>query len=191
MTTPDPNSPSEPNRPEDTRAKPQYGELAPEGWSWTPPQDQAATPAEPATPVAPGDPGAPIQESAPADRTSRAPAWDRPVTLGLLLFGLLATFFLISVLGALPEAMQVLYTQENLGDYTPAASVAGLILAGRLAEAGIWLVTAAVSILLITRGHRAFYVPLIGGAVAILAIFVFIGVILATDPTLLELYGQP
>ncbi|TFB50394.1 DUF6264 family protein [Cryobacterium tagatosivorans] len=183
MTTPDPNSPAEPNRPEDTRPRPQYGELAPEGWSWTPPQDQAVAP------VAPNGPAIPVAVT--AVRTVRAPAWDRPVTLGLLVFGLLATFFLVSVLGALPEAMQVLYTQEDLGTYTPAASVAGLIIAGRLVEAGIWLVTAVASILLVTRGRRSFYVPLIGGAVSIVAIFVFIGVVLTTDPTLLELYSRP
>src|SRR5680860_234364 len=119
MTTPDPNVPAEPNRPKDTRPRPQYGELAPEGWSWTP-QDQAVEPVAPNEPTLPNVPVA--SAGHPTARTG-APAWDRPVTLGLLVFGLLATFVLISVLGALPEAMQVLYTQENLGTYNPAASV--------------------------------------------------------------------
>jgi len=185
MTIPDPNS-SEPNRPEDTRPRPQFGELAPEGWSWTPPKDDSATPAVPVAPDA-----ASIPTAATAPVASRAPGWDRPVTLALLIFGLLVTFFMVSVLGSLPEAMQVLYTQEDLGTYTPAASVAGLITAGRIVEAGIWLLTTVLSILLLTRGRRAFYVPLVGGAVSVVAIFVFIGVVLTTDPTLLELYGQP
>src|SRR5680860_44454 len=128
MTSPDPNVPTEPNRPKDTRPRPQYGELAPEGWSWTP-QDQAVEPVAPNEPTLPNVP--------------------------------------VSVLGALPEAMQVLYTQENLGTYNPAASVAGLIIAGRVVEAAIWLAAAVVSILLLTRDRRAFYVPLVGGAVSI------------------------
>lgn len=185
MTIPDPNS-SEPNRPEDTRPRPQFGELAPEGWSWTPPKDDSAAPAVPVAPDA-----ASVPAAAMAPGASRTPVWDRPVTLALLIFGLLATFLMISVLGSLPQAMQVLYTQEDLGTYTPAASVAGLITAGRIVEAGIWIVTTVLSILLLTRGRRAFYVPLIGGAVSVVAIFVFIGVVLTTDPTLLELYGQP
>lgn len=177
--------------PEDNRPKPQYGELAPEGWSWTPPKDDAGTPADPAAPV--GASSAPLVAPAAdsAVRTPRAPGWDRPVTLGLLIFGLLATFFAISVLGALPDALQMLYTQQDLGTYTPDATVAGLILAGRIVEAGIWLATAAVSILLMARGRRAFYVPLIGGVVSVIAIFVFISVVLTNDPTLLEVYSRP
>jgi len=109
----------------------------------------------------------------------------------LLILGLLATFFSIGVLGALPDAVQMLYTQSNLGDYTPAAGVAGLITAGSIAEAVVWLASAATAILLLVRGKRAFYLPLIGAVVSFVVIFVFMSVILATDPTLLTFYSQP
>lgn len=169
--------------PEDSRPRPKYGELAPEGWSWTPTPD-AVPPVPSATPTASGP-----------DQAARArgtvPAWDRPLTLALLIFGLLATFFAVGVLGALPQAVQMLYTQQDLGDYTPAASVAGLITAGSFTEAAVWLASAAGAILLLVRGKRAFYLPLIGAVVAFVVIFVFMSVILATDPTLLTFYSQP
>ena len=180
--------------PEDNRPKPRYGELAPEGWSWTPPKTDADIPAVPAAPAgaASAQPLAPVPPTADAALTaSRAPRWDRPVTLGLLIFGLLATFFAISVLGSLPEALQMLYTQQDLGTYTPDAAVAGLILAGRIVEVGIWVAAAVVSTLLLARGRRAFYVPLIGGFVSVIVIFVFISAVLTTDPTLLDSVSRP
>ncbi|TFD83230.1 DUF6264 family protein [Cryobacterium fucosi] len=173
------------NPPEDSRPRPQYGELAPEGWSWTPAPDAVAPTVPSATPTTSG----PNQSA--AQPSGVVPAWDRPLTLALLVFGLLATFFAIGVLGALPEAVQMLYTQQDLGDYTPAASVAGLITAGSFTEAVVWLASAVGAILLLVRGKRAFYVPLIGAVVAFVVIFVFMSVILATDPTLLNFYSQP
>jgi hypothetical protein len=86
--------------------------------------------------------------------------------------------------------MQMLYTQEGLGSYEPAASVAGLMTAGIITQVVLWIATAAVSILLLVRRRRAFYIPLIGGVLSVLAIFVFLAFILTTDPTLLDFYGQ-
>ena len=176
--------------PEDNRPKPKYGELAPEGWSWTPPQDDTDVPAIPLAPGgASGVPSVePTSDASPGP--ARARAWDRPVTLALLILGLLATFFTVSVLGTLPEALQMLYTQQDLGTYTPDVAVVSLITAGRFVEGGIWIATAVVSILLLRKGRRAFYVPLIGGVVSVVALFVFISAVLATDPSLLDSVGR-
>ncbi|WP_022886708.1 DUF6264 family protein [Glaciibacter superstes] len=173
----------------DTRPRPKYGELAPEGWTWKPPKD--AAPPQVPTPSTP--PPAPRQS--PAGTAKRqpgsVPSWDRPLTLGLLVFGLFGAFFAVSLLGAVPDAVQVLYTQQDLGDYTPHPSVSGLITAGGITQTVIWLVTAAVSILLLVRGKRAFYVPLLGGVISFVVIFVFLTIVLATDPTLIDFYSQP
>jgi hypothetical protein len=200
-------SPPAATPPEDRRPRPKYGELAPEGWNWKPPaepRDQAASqqpnqqlPGQPPRQQpATGQPAAPhplqrgiVQPGQFGERG--VPGWDRPVTLGLLIFGLLGTFFTVSVLNALPQAVQMLYTQDGLGTYEPAASVGALITAGIVVQALIWLATAIVSILLLARKRRAFYVPLIGGVASFVAIFVFMSIVLASDPTLLEFYGRP
>jgi len=182
--------------PADYRPQPRYGELAPEGWTWTPPQDEHAPAASavvspepvPATqgaadrpsPAAPGRAG-----------TGTAPAWDRPVTLSLLVLGVLGTFFTISVLGSMPEALQMLYTQASLGDYTAADSVAAIITGGSIALAVLWLATAGVSVMLLLRGRRAFYVPIIGGVVAFVLLVAAMAVVLAGDPALLDYFSQP
>ena len=125
--------PSAATPPEDNRPKPRYGELAPEGWNWTPPKSDAGIPAVPAAPASASS-AAPVASTDSALRATRAPGWDRPVTLGLLIFGLLATFFAISVLGTLPDALQMLYTQQDLGTSNADAAVAGLITAGRVVD---------------------------------------------------------
>ncbi len=207
-TPPAGSEPAEPQPttpPGDQRPRPKYGELAPEGWTWSPPPGANAhnhiTPNAPAPATSsvnapgnlPGHPAAtsPYLGSTSAKKRGAAPAWDRPVTLGLLVLGLLGLFSAIAILRSIPEAVQTLYTQENLGTYTPAAGVAGVILMGQITQGAIWAVTALLSVLVTIRRRRAFYLPLIGGVVSTIAIFVFLTVILTTDPTLLNFYNKP
>jgi len=181
--------------PVDYRPQPRYGELAPEGWTWTPPQDERApvdsavvTP-EPVRPAAAESRAVP--GSAPIAVPGSAPAWDRPVTLSLLVLGLLGTFFMISVLGSMPEALQMLYTQAGLGDYTAADSVGSIITAGSIGQGVLWLATATVSVMLLLRGRRAFYVPIVGAVVAFVLLVAAMAVVLAGDPALLDYFSQP
>lgn len=194
--TPDPIPPI------DRRPRPQYGELAPEGWTWQPPA--AEVPAAPGadaasavvspTPAAPARPvggGASPLGSTGAAGTSMVPTWDRPVTVSLLIFGLITTFFTVSGLSTLPDAMQMLYTQADLGTYKPEASVGALLVTGSISLALVWIAAAALSVRFLMRGRRAFYVPLVAGVLSTVLFFVFMAIVLTTDSTLLEVYGQP
>jgi hypothetical protein len=181
--------------PADNRPQPRYGELAPEGWTWIPPQDQQAPAASAAVspPASPG-PAAGRPAAAPgaaASTPGSAPGWDRPVTMILLVLGLLGTFFIVSVLMSLPEALQMLYTQSDLGTYTPDSSVSAIITAGSIGQAVIWLATATVAVLLTLKSRRAFYVPLIGGVVSFVLLIAALTVVLAGDATLLDYFSRP
>ena len=179
---PSDNVPERPLR--DPRPQPRYGELAPEGWSWDPGITSPRSPT--------GEPNSsPTLGTLTGPSKPAVPVWDRRVTLGLLALGLAATFLSIGVLNALPDAIQMLYTQSHLGTYVPDSSVAGLVAAGGITEAILWLLTAAASILLLTRGKRAFYIPLIGAVIAFVVIFAFMMVVVTTDPTLINFYSQP
>jgi hypothetical protein len=179
--------------PADHRPQPRYGELAPEGWTWTPPQEDTPpaasapvpTSASPAPARASGTPGG----AAPVRGT--APGWDRPVTALLLALGLAGAFFTVSMLATLPEAVQVLYTQAELGTYTPAGSVATIITAASIGQVVSWLVTAVASILLMIRNRRAFYVPLIGGVVSFVLLVAAMTTVLAGDTALIEYFSRP
>jgi hypothetical protein len=173
--------------PVDYRPQPRYGELAPEGWTWTPPQDENAPAAAAALPPAP-TPATPGSVEGPV---SAAPGWDRPVTSILLVLGLLGTYIIASMLISLPEAMQTLYTQAGLGSYTAAESVGVIISGGSIGQVIVWLATAVTSVMLMIRHRRAFYVPLIGGVVSFVLLVAAMAVVLAGDTALLDYFGQP
>jgi hypothetical protein len=194
------NPDSVPPPAKDPRPRPQYGELAPEGWTWPSPKEKdgvdaagagadgplpAQPPAFPATPHQLGQPYAP---QPPTQRT--VPGWDRPLTIGLLAFGLLATVYGAFSLGSLPNAMQLIYTQQGLGTYTPAASIGPLTSVGAIAVVFIWLAATAISVRQLLRRRRAFYVPLISGAVSTVTLFAFMLAALLGDPTLIEFLGR-
>lgn len=179
--------------PVDYRPQPRYGELAPEGWTWTPPQDEQSPAASaPVDPTSALPLGSAQRDAAPVAATGKAaPSWDRPLTISLLFLGLLGTFFTISMLGSLPEALQMIYTQADLGDYSADASVAPVILAGSIGQAVVWLATAVSAVLLVIKSKRAFYVPLIGGVVAFVLLVATMAVVLAGDTALLDYFSQP
>lgn len=215
----------------DPRPKPKYGELAPEGWTWSPPEDQSrldtsrgSETAEPdeeptgdAYPGGPRDheglpqhpvtglpygPGAPTGTTGPypghpyaghpvAPGAKPAPYWNQPITLVLILIGLVGALLSISTLGSVPLSMQALYTSEKLGTYHPPADLSAIILAGQILQGILWAVSLVISLMLMARGRLSFYVPLIAGVAAAIALMTFVVVIIATDPSLMSAYGNP
>jgi hypothetical protein len=198
------NPDSVPPPAKDPRPRPQYGELAPEGWAWQPPEDKDRVDADPTPDPAPAvadgvgsGAGAPppadptIAPAAPPGQSKRpVPGWDRPLTIGLLTFGLLATLYGAFSLGALPDAMQMIYTQQGIGTYTPTAAIGPITSIGAIALVFIWLVATTVSVRLLLRRRRAFYIPVIGGALSTVTMFAFMLVAMLSDPTLIEFLSR-
>jgi lysylphosphatidylglycerol synthetase-like protein (DUF2156 family) len=186
----------------DERPRPQYGEYAPPGWSWQPPEHvdgsvpaaaekpsadaaaagtSASREAPTAGPAQPARPGL----AAPA----RTRTWDRPVTLTLLILGILGVMFTIAMLQQLPAAMEMLHAQEGLPAYEPDPSVEATVAIGSVVQALLWILTAGVSVVLTVKGRTAFWIPLVGAAVSFITFFVVISIVVATDPVLLEHIG--
>ncbi|TFD90392.1 DUF6264 family protein [Cryobacterium serini] len=179
----------------DPRPRPQYGELAPEGWTWQPPVEKDRVDAAPVPDPASGAGTAlPPQATNPPFRSASAPrivpGWDRPWTVGLLAFGLLATVYGVFSLGGFPIAMQAFYTDQGLGTYTPAASIGAITTIGAITLVFVWLAATAVSVRLLVRRRRAFLVPIIGGAVSLVVLFAFTMAALFIDPTLIEFLSR-
>jgi hypothetical protein len=196
----------------DDRPRPQFGELAPPGWVWHPPADadrldtsrplereDAAPPpygvstpgAAPRRPSDPTAPGASAGTGAPgADAQGRsAPTWNLTLTVLLGVFGFFGMSYSIATLQAIPASMQLLHSTNGLGDYTPAPAVGTLVTAGSIVMAVVWLVSAVIAALLLVKRRLAFWVPLVAGIVAMVALLVFAVAVLATDPVLLSFYG--
>jgi hypothetical protein len=221
----------------DKRPRPQFGELAPEGWVWHPPADQSrldtsrplddAQPAEPSAagrssrygeqrPDAPAHPSAAHPSTAqpstpyhpagpsstgqhypppeglpalPAQLKRAAPRWNIGWTIALLVVGFLGMSYSIGVLNAFPAAIQLVHSNENLGDYTPAPSVPGILTVGSIVMGAIWVISAGITAWLLALRRLSFYVPLIAGIIAFIALFVFLSIVISTDPALLNFYS--
>jgi hypothetical protein len=201
-TTPDPHTPDAnagsenvpAETPPDTRPRPQYGELAPEGWTWQPPA--SATPAPGITPAAgavppvlsPGAVMPPYVQVAP-QRTG-APLWDRVVTIVLLALGLIATINTVGSMLLLEDGIQSVYTQLELGTYTPIDSLPLFGTIGTVLAISIYIATTAISVWLLRLRKRSFYVPLIGAALSTISVFVVLMTLLMNDPTLIGFAGN-
>ena len=187
----------------DDRPRPRYGELAPPGWVWHPPadadrldtsrrvDDDTETQEQPA-PAAPYGAHTPPEggyysQNARPERP--APTWNLTLTVLLTVFGFFGMSYSIATLQAIPASMQLLHSTNGLGDYTPAPVVGTLVLAGSITMAAVWAVSAGIGAWLLVKRRLAFWVPLVAGIVAMVALLIFAGAVLATDPVLLGFYS--
>jgi hypothetical protein len=185
---------SEKNGAPDPRPRPKYGELAPEGWTWKPPADadrlDTARPLQPAQ--APAEPSPAFDDTpdrAYSTGDHRIPAWNQSATLLLIVIGFVGMTISIQWMGSLPQQLQIFYTTQGLGTYHPAASVPGIILSAQITQAAIWGASTVLSVILLSRRRSSFYVPLLAGVIAAIALFIFMSAALATDSTLINYYS--
>ncbi|WP_173924491.1 DUF6264 family protein [Agromyces sp. Marseille-P2726] len=182
-------SPAVPPAPRDERPRPQYGEYAPEGWTWEPPQDDRYAPAT--TPerasVAP-----PAAAASVTDRPDRAA--DRIITVLLLVIGIFGAWTAVGTIQAIPDQLpqairqagELLGTPAAAVDYTPGPEVPGILLAGSIAQVVLWLLTAWWSVARLRARKLAFWVPLVGGFVSFVLLYAVMFVVIAMDPELVS-----
>ncbi|WP_448005354.1 DUF6264 family protein [Agromyces bauzanensis] len=179
-------SPSPAQPPRDERPRPQYGEYAPEGWTWQPPAGEHTSDPAPQMVAPPASPSSAALAAASARDARPERRGDRIATIALLALGLLGAWLSVGVLQAMPQSMQLLHTQEGLEPYAPGPEIPGLILAGSIVQVVIWVATAAGSIALIRARRPSFWLPLVGGVVAAIVLFAFTVVAILGDPALLD-----
>jgi hypothetical protein len=168
----------------DSRPAPQYGEYAT-------PEEVAAL--RGAAADAPGPPPAlagpvPAAPGEPA-RGSTLRRLDRPITIALIAFGVLN---LLQYAGPLLdfEYFLEITTEGTLlerVDFTDAARIGGVVLF--VVCLALLLASGAIAVLLLRRGRVAFWVPLVAGALSVLAWVVVVLVILLQTPGALSTPG--
>lgn len=168
----------------DERPRPQYGEYAPEGWTWQP---QAEPRADAAASVPPPPPPAP---PAPAVAAARTNTVDRMVTVALLVLGALGAWNSATSLQQLPAAIQTVYTQQGVGTYSPQEWLPTLALVGTVAMLALYAGVLGWSIARLRAGKLAFWVPVVGGVVALVTMIVLTGIVFFTDPTFVGFVQQ-
>ncbi|MCU1526126.1 MAG: hypothetical protein JWO18_3020 [Microbacteriaceae bacterium] len=160
----------------DPRPRPQYGEYAT-------PQEQAKAVGASAPHFGHAiPPASPPTYSAPPAAKTTPRRWDLVLSTALLAYGLInvfSGFFQFSDLGRLIDGV---YATQGVGQFTPTSLSATLGIVINASNVVLWIATAFVTVRLLRRQKLAFYVPLIGGAVASIVAASCLMVLLFSDP---------
>lgn len=158
--------------PVDPRPQPRYGQYAPlPPAGYVPP---AATPEPIAPPV-------------PVVRPRRT--WDIVLTSSLLLVGVYDVVAGFGQYLDLGPALVAAFEQQGFGEFTSFALAAQVGVVLTVIRVVILSIVIVVSLSFISRGRRAFWVPLLGGVLAAVALMVCIFVIVMGDPAFVAYVG--
>ncbi len=166
-----------PSRP-DERPRPQYGEYAPEGWTWQPPAGEHTS--DPAPQLATPPPAA-AQAAAPAARPA-----DRIITIVLLAVAVIGALNSVLSLQQLVPQVQIVYEQQGIGEYTAPPWLPTLVTIGTILQLALLGVTIAWSVARVRAGRLAFWVPLAGGVASVIVMMVLMSVVFLNDPAFLS-----
>jgi hypothetical protein len=108
------------------------------------------------------------------------------VTLILLAVGLFLVLNSIPGYLAMPEAMQTVYDQLGAGVYPAADVAASLGVTALIVQVVIWVATAASAWFAMKRGRLAWWIALLGGALAFIAMMVIVSTALFADPGFID-----
>lgn len=181
---------------EPERAKPQYGEYASEEEYASALKRSGVDPDHVLTPVTPS-PDISRGVSPPSSPRSHSQTslqhglLDRVVTMFLLAFGI------VSIIGSAPnylnlsETLQEALTQMGIGEYHLSALTSGFGIAMVVSQVVLWMIAAVWSFRRISRGKRAWWLPLLAGAVSFLVLTVLLGALIAADPSFIPALAQP
>ncbi|WP_448810634.1 DUF6264 family protein [Agromyces bauzanensis] len=175
--------------PRDERPRPQYGEYAPEGWTWQPPAGERTS--DPAPQMATPPPAAPAPwRPAPAPGAPRAasgitpaPSWDRIATIALLVFGAVGAWSTASSMQQLAQQIQLSYDMLAIGQYTPPPWLPTISLVGTIVQLALYAAVVWLSLVRLRARRLAFWIPLAGGAVSFLITVVILAIVMLNDPT--------
>jgi hypothetical protein len=147
----------------DPRPEPKYGQYGP-----------VPIPVEPAPPVAAEQVVAP-----PARRT-----WDLFVTTALLMLGVVDVVTGFEQFSHLADALRAAYASQGFGVFTSDELAASMGIVINVARITVLVAAIALSLLRIRRGRRAFWIPLVGAAVAGLVVVTCVLIVVLNDPAL-------
>ena len=179
-----------PSEPRDERPRPQYGEYAPEGWTWNPPAGERTSDPAPqmTTPAVPASarPGS-------TDAVGVRPA-DRLITITLLVVGVFGaaynSFSMITMPSSALESARIsaamLGTDAVATTFTPGPAVPVAIAIGVAAQLVLWVVALLWSRARMRAGARSWWIPLVAGVVAFVVVMIVGTIVITSDPALFE-----
>ena len=136
----------------------------------TGPADQGLVPPDPSTRI-PGGPPAPK-------------SWDFALSVTLLIFGAYTVGSSIAGLLDFSAVLREVYAQAGYGEYTSDGLADSIGIAILVSQSVLFIATLVVTVLRLRAKRVAFFVPLIGGAVAGLLMVALVLVAMTADPAL-------
>lgn len=121
-------------------------------------------------------------DPSPAAGPVRRRTGDIVITVALLVIGLYDVIVGFGTYANLAPVFAEVYAQQGIGEFASPelAQTAGVV--ATVSRITILLVAIVVSMLLIARGRRAFWVPLAGAGLAMLVVIGCFVVVMANDP---------
>ncbi|MFC4223292.1 DUF6264 family protein [Lysinibacter cavernae] len=171
-----------------------FGEKSSAGLDGTPQSTPTVVPQDSAVPAKTTPPPAAAPASTGHDAASdKAGVSLRPrnrvdflVTIFLLVISIWGVRSMVGTTDSMPLIFQTIYDQYGLGEFTDADALSGAILFGRISQFILWTLTVVVTIMMLRKRRRAFYIPLIGGALGFLLALIVSTVALINDPTVMD-----
>jgi hypothetical protein len=163
----------------DDRPTPRYGELAPEGWVWSPPADPHAAEVEDTQQE---DPDPQATEGTPAKPYRVV---DASISVFLLVTAVMFSSSSVPSLFGLRSTIDMFYADRGLGEYGggSAVDIAGAVAA--IAQLVLLAATIWITVRLIGQRRRSWPVPLLMGALALIVTFGCLVLALVADSGLL------
>jgi len=108
--------------------------------------------------------------------------WDLVLSIALLAYGLLTIFGGLTQYTDIPSIIDQAYEAQGIGEFTSTelASTVGVVIV--IVHTLLYVITALVTVRLLQARRLAFYVPLIGGALAITVAIALILMLMLSDP---------
>jgi hypothetical protein len=160
------------------RERPQYGEYAS--------VDEQVAAGGYAVETAPAAPPAQLAPPVATSRVAGAPPahrpWDLALTVAFLVFGAYSVVSSIPGLLDFGATINQIYALSGYGDYTELALADGIGIGILVSQSVLFVATVLVTALRLRAHKIAFFVPLVGGVVAGLVIFVLMLVAIVSDP---------
>lgn len=172
------------------RPRPEYGEYAsPQGQADAiakalPPVSPLLTPADRPAAVTPAPPAA--STTAPVLTPSRRRRWDLVLSIALLAYGLLTVFGGFVQYSDIPAIINQAYAAQRIGEFTSIEQAETVGTTIMVANVALYAITAFLTVRLLRARRLAFYVPVIGGAVAATITVILILTLVVNDPAFRE-----
>jgi hypothetical protein len=115
-----------------------------------------------------------------------APGGDRFATVLLLGIGLATILLSAPALIDLPDAMRSYFSQLEIGKFTSDALATTMGWTALVLEVVLWGLALWLSMRALSRGKVAWWIPLVFGVIANIAVFVCVAVAMAGDPSFAE-----